>query len=908
MTRRPCSIALAFMLLTMAVASAQTTHVNNLQADGNINANGNVTAANLPAGTINTGTGTTNTLPKYTNGASGVLGNSSVTDNGTTVSTSEVFSAASYSNNLGAFASTTSAQLLGVISDETGTGALVFANTPTLVTPNIGAATGTSVSLTGVGTFAGVVSANGGLNVSKVIRDCRTDGVVCNATWNGTTLTGTDDSAAITACLVNAYAAGQGGVQLPSGKCRVNTTINDTNKTNLDVYGSNSNEEFSTTLAGQDFGLTGTQLLGNTGSTPVWDATGSGRSRLKNFSIRVPSGLPTPSEIGFLFGRDNAVSNGSSTGVGTFCFSEENKLENVWVYMDTRPAATAVGTVPVYNVGAEQFQIIGGGYIGDLPLFISATNDLSLASPYQTLLTGCPTSMSEVKIGHGVVLQAWTKQAMDLRGIIDFESEKDTEILNGVIGTNHSSAVVINSGSNVPTNITLQGQDEGFDFPLTLNTTVEAMDARMTAVAPTAAGLIVVGNGITVSDSYFNMPQINGTLQPLFNVLSGTATIRGSILYEGKNSGSGTGANNLTLTGSTIYAPGLTDTAVNTFAAASNYAVYDATGMSTVGNYRVTNLGVGAGAVAGTGILENNSNLTGAFQIGIQSAPVTSSTSTSEGSGIYARADTAAAAFTQALNTGLHVNTPTVGAGSTITEWDGIRIEAGPTAGTKFAIKTIGTETSQFGGQIQSTVTTGTAPFIVASTTAVPNLKVQNCDTCAITTDMLVTETTAPSGAAGKEVCYGDSTAHTLKCSYNNGTFGNSVLSAVGNSATSDVSERRYKANQGTAFSGADAAIVLSAGWGTGPAVSAATGFDQAFSFSVTAGTTPGANPTITVTFKDGTWTAAPQCIISRNDITTPFNTPPHTWTTSATQLVVTVNGTPTAANVYKYVVMCMGN
>jgi hypothetical protein len=52
-------------------------------------------------------------------------------------------------NKLNAFAATTSAELAGVISDETGTGALVFANTPTLVTPNIGAATGTSLVLSG---------------------------------------------------------------------------------------------------------------------------------------------------------------------------------------------------------------------------------------------------------------------------------------------------------------------------------------------------------------------------------------------------------------------------------------------------------------------------------------------------------------------------------------------------------------------------------------------------------------------------------------------------------------------------------------------------------------------------------------------------------------------------------------
>ena len=42
-----------------------------------------------------------------------------------------------------------SANLAAAVTDETGSGALVFANTPTLVTPVIGAATGTSLSTTG---------------------------------------------------------------------------------------------------------------------------------------------------------------------------------------------------------------------------------------------------------------------------------------------------------------------------------------------------------------------------------------------------------------------------------------------------------------------------------------------------------------------------------------------------------------------------------------------------------------------------------------------------------------------------------------------------------------------------------------------------------------------------------------
>ena len=42
------------------------------------------------------------------------------------------------SNTLAHFSSTTSAQLAGVLSDETGTGAAVFGTSPTLVTPNLG--------------------------------------------------------------------------------------------------------------------------------------------------------------------------------------------------------------------------------------------------------------------------------------------------------------------------------------------------------------------------------------------------------------------------------------------------------------------------------------------------------------------------------------------------------------------------------------------------------------------------------------------------------------------------------------------------------------------------------------------------------------------------------------------------
>lgn len=60
-------------------------------------------------------------------------------------------------DNLSVFAATTSAQLAGVISDETGTGALVFATSPALVTPNIGVpSAGTLTNCTGLPIASGV--------------------------------------------------------------------------------------------------------------------------------------------------------------------------------------------------------------------------------------------------------------------------------------------------------------------------------------------------------------------------------------------------------------------------------------------------------------------------------------------------------------------------------------------------------------------------------------------------------------------------------------------------------------------------------------------------------------------------------------------------------------------------------
>ena len=91
--------------------------------------------------TIDTATYLTSSTGVTTvNGSSGAISNVSLT-----------------TNTLAQFAATTSSQLAGVISDETGTGALVFANTPTFVSPILGTPTsGTLTNATGLPITTGV--------------------------------------------------------------------------------------------------------------------------------------------------------------------------------------------------------------------------------------------------------------------------------------------------------------------------------------------------------------------------------------------------------------------------------------------------------------------------------------------------------------------------------------------------------------------------------------------------------------------------------------------------------------------------------------------------------------------------------------------------------------------------------
>jgi hypothetical protein len=153
-------------------------------------------SANLAAAlTDEAGSGTVafTTSPTFVTPALGVATATSI--NGTTIPETKTLVVTT--DKLNVLASTSSSELAGIISDETGTGALVFANTPTLVTPNIGAATGTSLVLSGDLTVNGTTTT---INSTEITVDDKnlTLGSVATPTdagadGGGLTLKGTTD-------------------------------------------------------------------------------------------------------------------------------------------------------------------------------------------------------------------------------------------------------------------------------------------------------------------------------------------------------------------------------------------------------------------------------------------------------------------------------------------------------------------------------------------------------------------------------------------------------------------------------------------------------------------------------------------------------------------------------------------
>lgn len=216
-------------------------------------------------------------------------------------------------NKLSDFAATSSSELAGVISDETGTGALVFANTPTLVTPDIGAATGTSLTLSGDLTVNGTTT-----------------------TINSTTITVDDKNIELGSVTSPTDAGADGGGLTLKGA--TDKTFNWVDAT--DAWTSSENMNL---LTGKVYEINGTSVL--SGSTLGSGITGSSLTSVGTIATGVWNGTSIAVANG---GTGSTTTSGARTALGVAIGSDVQAYNST---LATVAGGTYTGSTSITTLG-----------------------------------------------------------------------------------------------------------------------------------------------------------------------------------------------------------------------------------------------------------------------------------------------------------------------------------------------------------------------------------------------------------------------------------------------------------------------------------------------------------------------------------------------------------------------------
>jgi hypothetical protein len=303
--------AIQTQLNDKATAGDLTTHTGATEAHG---------ATGAVVGTTNTQTLTNKTLtsPTLTTPALGVATADSI--NGTTIPNTKTLVVTT--DKLNVLAATSSSELAEIISDETGTGALVFANTPTLVTPNIGAATGTSLVLSGDLTVNGTTTTINSTEITiddkNLVLGAVTSPTDAGADGGGLTLKGATDKTFNWVDSTDAWTSSE-HMDLASGKV---LKINGTQVLSATEYTGNAatvtNGVYTTSKISALAATSSSELAG-----VISDETGTGALVFANTPTLVTPeiGAATGTSLALpdaLVGSATAVAGTSATTIDTF--------------------------------------------------------------------------------------------------------------------------------------------------------------------------------------------------------------------------------------------------------------------------------------------------------------------------------------------------------------------------------------------------------------------------------------------------------------------------------------------------------------------------------------------------------------------------------------------------------------
>jgi hypothetical protein len=262
------------------------------------------------------------------------------------------------SNKLSAFAATTSAELAGVISDETGSGSLVFATSPTLVTPALGTpASGTLTNCTGLPISTGVSGLAAGVATFLATpSSANLASAVTNETGSGALVFGTSPTIATPVLSVN------------DADLTLQDNLDTTKKLQFQLSGITTATTRTLTVpdASGTVALTSNKLSAFAATTSaelagvISDETGSGSLVFATSPTLVTPALGTPASGTLTNCTGLPVSTGISglaAGVATFLATPSSANLAAAVTNETGSGALVFGTAPTIVVRDNAFTI-----------------------------------------------------------------------------------------------------------------------------------------------------------------------------------------------------------------------------------------------------------------------------------------------------------------------------------------------------------------------------------------------------------------------------------------------------------------------------------------------------------------------------------------------------------------------
>jgi hypothetical protein len=432
-----------------------TANIDSLIAD----------TADINAGTIdNTVVGaTTPAAATFTT----LTSNGSTTLNGTTVPASKTLVVTT--DKLSVLAATSSSELAGIISDETGTGALVFANSPTLVTPVLGTpSSATLTNATGLPLASGVTGtlpvANGGTgitsfgagvatflgtpsssNLAAAVTDETGSGalVFANSPTLVTPALGTPSSATLT----NAT-----GLPIASGVSGLGTNVATALSVAIGSAGAPvvNGGALGTPSSGVATNITGLPLTsGVTGTLPV----ANGGTGITSFGTGVAAFLGTPSSSNL------AAAVTDETGTGALVFANSPTLVTPTLGTPASATLTNATGLPLSTGVTGTLPIANGG--------TSATTALGARTALLPSFTGNASKVAAVNAGETD---------------IEYITVGGTGTVTSVGGTGTVNGITLTGTVTTSGNLTLGGTLSGVD-----------LTTQVTGTLPVANG----GTGIT---------------------------------------------------------------------------------------------------------------------------------------------------------------------------------------------------------------------------------------------------------------------------------------------------------------------------------------------------------------------------------------------------------------------------